>query len=171
MSNKETTFSFIVSKYLYPKMNIGYTLTNINEDYDSEGNWELVLCSNMPEPYDCIDEDGCLIEEADGLVCFKISDIYTNENEDLEKPYFDLLVTPIDDYQSGFTIELQSGKSTIQIRTGDEIEQLEGMFLCRRSNGFVLAFAKAQDIVGVDKYITIPFDSKLCGVGHCPYGG
>lgn len=164
----ETTFTFIRSKYVIPMMNIGYSLTNINEDYDNEGNWELVLCSNMPSnPYDCIDENGCLDEYADGLVAFKIEDIYVNESEGLERPYFNLLVTPVNDYQGGFTIELENSQNDIQIKIGDSLmNELQGMFLCRRSNGFVMAYARVYDSIPVRNFITVPFDSKLFGIGE-----
>lgn len=162
----ETTFTFTKSKYVIPMMNIGYSLTNINEDYSDEGNFELVLCSNMPSnPYDAIDENGCLDEYADGLVCFKIEDIYTTESSGLEKPYFNLLVTPVNDYESGFTIELESGQNDIQIKIGDAFNELQGMYLCRRSNNFVMAFARVYDTVHVRNFITVPFDSKLLGIG------
>lgn len=162
----ETTFTFTKSRYIIPMMNIGYSLTNINEDYSDEGNFELVLCSNMPsDPYQAIDENGCLDEDADGLVAFKIADIYTNENENLEKPYFNLLVTPINNYESGFTIELESGQNDIQIRVGDAFNELQGMYLCRRSNNFVMAFSRVYDTVAVKNLITVPFDSKLLGIG------
>lgn len=163
----ETTFTFVKSKYILPMMNIGYSLTNINEDYDDEGNFELVLCSNMPSnPYLAIDENGCLNEYADGLVAFKIEDIYTNEADGLEKPYFNLLVTPINDYEGGFTIELESGQNDIQIKVGDSFNELQGMYLCRRSNGFVMAFARIYDTVPVKNFFTVPFDSKLIGIGN-----
>lgn len=172
MSN-ETTFTFRSSKYLLPMMNIGYNLLNINEDYDEEGDFEVVMATNIPTNiYDCIDETGCLDDDADGFVPFRVEDIYVNESEYLDKPYFDLLVTPIDDYNGGFTIELESGKNDIQIKTGDDINELKALFIVRRSNQFVMSFAKVDDVVSVNNgFFTLPFDSKLFGIGYCNYEG
>lgn len=167
---EETTLVFHKSKYFFPRLNRGFNLTEPNKDYQNgEGNYALVLCSSLPVggAYSCIrEEDGCLDRSVEGLEVLDISDEYINTTNGTQQ-YFNLEVTPINDWDSGFTINLASGTSDIQIHIGDEIQYLVGVFLIRRSNDFVISFAESNAPIPIKNFVTLPFDSKLLGVGYC----
>lgn len=168
----DATFTFNITKYFFPMMNKGYDLTNLDggtHDYrEGEGDFSIILCSSIPNNvYDCIDDTGCLDRTVEDFVEFEFVDESTNEETGYVQPYFNLKVNPINDYLSGFTIGLDTGTTDLQINVGDEYQNLKAMFLVRRSNLFVMGYAVINQPIQVKNLITLPFDSKLVGVGYC----
>lgn len=161
----ETTFTFHKSKYFWKFVNKQFDLSDLTKAYGTdEGNFELVLCSNIPSsPYDCIDElTGCLDEGNDDLVMIPIQD----ESSD-EMPYFNLKCTWINEGDGGFVLSLDNGSSDIQVKIGDRTEYLRAIYLVHRSNRFVMAYATIPSPIPIKNFVSLPFDAKLFGVGYC----
>ena len=141
----------------------------------NEGDYTFLLAEQVPtDIYTCIDEDsGCLIEDANGLALLDLQDIYTNLENDVEMPYFQLKHNPINDGEGGFTIELDSGATSIQVQVGDsQNNYLQGIFLVKRATSkgdenFVLAYATISSPIKIRDFINVPYNGLIAGVGYC----
>ena len=175
----ETTFIFKKSKYFWKFVNRQFKLDNMNDIFAKssldEGDYTFVLAEQVPTNiYDCIDStDGCLVENADGLSIIDLADVYTNLANG-EMPYFNLECTFLQEGENGFTINLDSGSTDIQIQLGDsQITYLQGIFLCKREasethdENFVMAYATIPQPINVRNFITVPFSGLVMGVGLC----
>ena len=141
----------------------------------NQGDYTFVLAEQVPNDiYSCIDSTtGCLIDDADGLDILDLSDIYSNI-DGAEMPYFNLYCDPIRDFDGGFTINIDSGSTDVQIQLGDsQVIYLQGMFLCKREaskthdENFVMAYATIPNPINVRNFINVPFQSLVAGVGYC----
>lgn len=175
----ETTFVFKKNKYFWKFVNRQFKLDDMNDIFAktslNEGDYTFVLAEQVPtDIYSCIDEEtGCLVEDADGLDILDLSDVYTNLG-DVEKPYFNLNCEYLQGGENGFTINLESGSTDIQIQLGDsQIIYLQGIFLCKRQasesddENFVMAYATIPQPINVRNFITVPFKGIVMGVGLC----
>ena len=183
MANEETTFVFRKSRWFWKFVNKQFDLDNINDifgdDVEQGGDYTFILCEQIPNDINtCIDETtGCLIEDAQGLSIIDLQEVYSNIEADLPMPNFRLKVTPIQDWDGGFTITLDGGATDIQIQLGDsQIQYLQGIFLVKREtkNGdlnFVMAHSRIASPINVRDFINVPFDGLVMGVGYCAYNG
>lgn len=173
----ETTFVFKKTKYFWKFLNKQFDLSNMNDIFSSlnQGDYTFVLAEQVPNDiYSCIDsETGCLIDDADGLDILDLSDIYSNI-DGAEMPYFRLYCDWIQDGDGGFTINIDSGSTDVQIQLGDsQIIYLQGIFLCKREankthdENFVMAYATIGNPINVRNFINVPFQGLVCGVGYC----
>lgn len=176
----ETTFVFKKSKYFWKFVNRQFKLDNMNDIFANsglnEGDYTFILAEQVPtDIYSCIDEEtGCLVENADGLNILDLSDVYTNLTNNTDMPYFRLDCDYLQDGENGFTINLESGSTDIQIQLGDsQIIYLQGLFLCKREaseshdENFVMAYATIPQPINVRNFITVPFQGLVMGVGLC----
>ena len=178
MANNETTFIFRKNKYFWRFINRQFLLDDMNDIFDksmNEGDYTFVLAEQVPNDiYSCIDtKTGCLIEDAEGLDLFDLQEVYSNR-DGAEMPYFKLYCDPIQDWDGGFTISMDSGSTDVQIQIGDsQITYLQGIFLCKREatqthdENFVLAYATIPSPINVRNFINIPFQGLVMGVGYC----
>lgn len=173
----ETTFVFKKTKYFWKFINKQFDLTNMNDIFASlnEGDYTFVLAEQVPtDIYTCIDSTtGCLINDADGLDILDLSDIYSNI-DNAEMPYFKLYCDPIQDFDGGFTLSMNSGSTDVQIQLGDsQIIYLQGIFLVKREasqthhQNFVMAYAIIPQPINVRNFINVPFQGLVGGVGYC----
>ena len=178
MPNSETTFVFRKSKYFWKFVNKQFDLSNMNDIFDkvNEGDYTFVLAEQVPnDVYTCIDsETGCLIEDADGLDIIDLTDVYSNLTGVEDLPYFKLYCDWIRDGESGFTLNMDSGSTDVQIQLGDsQTIYLQGMFLCKREaskthdENFVLAYAVIGQPINIRNFINVPFQSMIMGIGYC----
>lgn len=179
MANNETTFVFRKTKYFWKFINKQFDITNLNDIFldggDNEGDYTFILAEQVPtDIYTCIDEDtGCLDENADGLSLLDLQEVYSNLSADLPMPYFKLRANPIQDWEGGFTLTLDSGATDIQIQVGDSQDNyLQGIFLCKRETknnqeNFVMAYATIPIPINIRNFINVPFDGLIMGVGYC----
>ena len=178
MADNETTFVFKKTKYFWKFLNKQFDLSNMNDIFASNntGDYTFVLAEQVPNDiYTCIDSTtGCLIDDADGLDILDLADIYTNELDLTEMPYFQLYCDWIQDGDGGFTINMDSGSTDVQIQLGDsQIIYLQGIFLCKREaskthdENFVMAYATINSPINVRNFINIPFQGLVGGVGYC----
>lgn len=175
----ETTFVFKKSKHFWKFINKQFDLTNMNDIFanaTNEGDYTFVLAEQVPNDiYTCIDSTtGCLIEDADGLALVDLQDIYTNLSANVEMPFFKLYCDPIQDWDGGFTISMDSGSTDVQIQLGDsQVIYLQGIFLVKREaskthdENFVLAYATIGTPINVRNFINVPFQGLVGGVGYC----
>ena len=175
----ETTFVFKKNKYFWKFVNRQFKLDDMNDIFSktslNEGDYTFVLAEQVPtDIYSCMDSTtGCLIEDADGLDILDLSDVYTNLSNG-EMPYFNLTCEYLQGGESGFTINLDSGATDVQIQLGDsQIIYLQGIFLCKReasethNENFVMAYATIPQPINVRNFINVPFQSLIMGVGLC----
>ena len=181
MADNETTFVFKKTKYFWKFLNKQFDLSNMNDIFkpNGTGDYTFVLAEQVPNDiYSCIDsETGCLIDDADGLDILDLTDVYTNLGLS-EMPYFQLYCDPIRDFDGGFTININSGSTDVQIQLGDsQIIYLQGLFLCKREasmthdENFVMAYATIPQPINVRNFINIPFQGLVGGVGYCATQG
>ena len=175
----ENTFTFYKTKYFWKFFNKAFDITDLNDIFSknsNEGDYTFILAEQVPSDiYACIDEEtGCLEEAIVGLTLLDLQDIYTNLPDGAEMPNFNLKVTPIDDWDGGFTIGLDSGEvSSIQVQVGDsQTLFLQGIFLVKRETktgheNFVMAYAKIPNPIRIRNFINLPFDGLFAGVGYC----
>lgn len=174
----DETFTFHKTKYFWKFVNKQFDLTDMNDRFDKvgEGDYTFLLAEQVPaDIYTCINEDtGCLDEDANGLALLDLEDVYTNLPDDAEMPNFKLECTPINDWDGGFTIGLNSGEiSNIQIEVGDsQNTYLQGIFLVKREStqgneNFVMAYATIPSPIKIRNFINLPWDGIFAGVGYC----
>ena len=174
----DETFTFHKTKYFWKFVNKQFDLTDMNDRFDSvgEGDYTFLLAEQVPaDIYSCINENtGCLDEDANGLALLDLEDVYTNLPNDAEMPNFKLECTPINDWDGGFTIGLNSGEiSSIQIEVGDSQNiYLQGIFLVKREStqgneNFVMAYATIPSPIKIRNFINLPWDGIFVGVGYC----
>ena len=184
MANEEYTFVFRKAKHFWRCVNKQFDLENMNDVFgddntDEGGDYTFILCENVPSNMeDCIDNTtGCLIRDTQGLSIIDLQEVYSNISADLQVPNFKLKCNPIQDWDGGFTINLDGGATDIQIQLGDsQMTYLEGIFLVKREtkNGdldFVMAYSRIASPINVRDFINVPFDGLVMGVGYCAYGG
>ena len=88
-------------------------------------------------------------------------------------PYFQLYCDWINDGENGFSLNMNSGSTEVQIQIGDsQTVYLQGIFLCKRETktggeNFVLAYATIPNPINVRNFITVPFDGVIASVGLC----
>ena len=178
MANGDATFIFRKTKYFWQYVNRQFKLMDMNDIFDkggfNEGDYTFVLAEQVPSNiYDCIDEYGCLIEDANELDIIDLADVYSNISGS-EMPYFKLYCDPIQDFEGGFTISMDKGSTDVQIQLGDsQTIYLQGIFLCKReasethAENFVMAYATISSPINVRNFITVPFQGLVAGVGYC----
>lgn len=174
----DETFTFYKTKYFWKFVNKQFDLSNMNDIFlpsVREGDYTFLLAEQVPaDIYSCIDaESGCIDEDAVGLSLLDLQDVYTNK-EDAEMPYFSLQCTPINDWDGGFVITIDSGEvSSIQIQVGDSQDiYLQGIFLVKRATvkgdeNFVMAYATIPSPVKIRNFINLPYNGVFAGVGYC----
>lgn len=178
MSMADETFTFHKTKYFWKFVNKQFDLTDMNDRFDEvgEGDYTFLLAEQVPaDIYTCINKDtGCLDEDANGLALLDLEDVYTNLPNDAEMPNFKLKCTPINDWDGGFTIGLNSGEiSSIQIEVGDSQNiYLQGIFLVKRetalgNENFVMAYATIPSPIKIRNFINLPYNGVFVGVGYC----
>lgn len=174
----DETFTFKKTKYFWKFMNKQFDLSNMNDIFlpaANEGDYTFLLAEQVPNDiYTCIDEDsGCLIEDANGLALLDLQDIYSNLEDNVEMPYFQLKCNWINEGEGGFTIELDSGATSIQIQVGDsQNNYLQGIFLVKRETSrgdenFIMAYATIQAPINIRDFINVPYNGLIAGVGYC----
>lgn len=177
----DETFIFKKTKWFWKFINKQFDLSNMNDIFlpaTNEGDYTFILAEQVPtDIYSCIDEDtGCLIDDANGLALLDLQDIYSNLSEGgelAEMPYFQLKCNWINEGEGGFTIELDSGATSIQIQVGDsQNNYLQGIFLVKRETSkgdenFIMAYATISSPVKIRDFINVPYNGLLAGVGYC----
>lgn len=174
----EETFVFYKTKYFWKFFNKQFDITNLNDIFSEvgEGDYTFLLAEQVPSDiYSCIDENtGCIDEDAVGLSLLDLQDVYTNLPDGVEMPNFKLEVTPINDWDGGFAIGLNSGEvSSIQVQVGDSQNiYLQGVFLVKRETtlgyeNFVMAYATIPSPIRIRNFVNLPYDGVFAGVGYC----
>lgn len=174
----EETFVFKKTKYFWKFVNKQFDLYDMNDIFFKEveeGDYTILLAEQVPANiYSCINEEnGCLIEDANGLELLDLQDVYSTLPDGVEVPYFKLYCDLINDGDDGFTISLDKGASDIQVQVGDSQDiYLQGMFLVKRETklgdiNFVLAYATIPNPIRIREFINIPYDGMVVGVGYC----
>lgn len=174
----DETFVFKKTKYFWKFLNKQFDLSNMNDIFlptANEGDYTFILAEQVPHDiYDCISADnGCLIPDADGLAILDLQDIYSNLEGNVEMPYFRLQCNWIDEGEGGFTIELDSGATSIQVRVGDSQNNwLQGIFIVKRETvnndeNFVMAYATISMPINIRDFINVPYNGLIAGVGYC----
>lgn len=173
----DETFIFKKTKYFWKFINKQFDLSDMNDIFlptANEGDYTFLLAEQVPtDIYECIDENnGCLIDDANGLALLDLQDVYSNLSG-VEMPYFKLKCNFINDGEGGFTIDLDSGATSIQIQVGDsQNNYLQGIFLVKRrtvkgDENFVMAYATISAPINIRYFINVPYNGLIAGVGYC----